>query len=224
MNCLEFRQRIGAEPTLFTPETEAHEKSCSACAQFRQDLLKMDRLIHRALSIEPQARTPTPVLKPSYRPVRWATAAVLVIGIMIGVSLWMVAPRNSLAVELVNHAKGEPESLVATRSAADPEQVAGILAQSRVRLRNDALLVSYVHRCWFRGHYVPHLAVQTASGPVTVMVLADEKRVAGPQSFNEAGFHGVLLPAPRGILAVLGNGIDASQAAQKVVGALDYQN
>ena len=222
MNCLEFRRLIGAEPTFFSPETEAHEASCPACAQFRQDLLKMDRLIHRALSIELQGRAPAPVFKPAYRPVRWAAAAIVVIGIMLGAALWIAAPRTSLAVELVDHVRGEPASLVATDNAADPAQVAAILAQSRVRLRNDALLISYAHRCWFRGHYVPHLGVQTTSGPVTVMVLAEEQQVAHPRSFDEAGFHGVLFPAPRGTLAVLGNGPGVSQAAQQLIGALDY--
>jgi len=49
---------------------------------------------------------------------------------------------------------------------------------------------------------VPHLVVQTANGPMTVMLLAHEK-VSGRQEFSEGGFAGVLLPAGEGSVAVL---------------------
>jgi len=50
---------------------------------------------------------------------------------------------------------------------------------------------------------VPHLVVQTPSGPVTVMVLVHE--AAGvPAQFDEQGYRGTIVPMPgHGSIAVL---------------------
>jgi hypothetical protein len=49
---------------------------------------------------------------------------------------------------------------------------------------------------------VPHLVVQTDRGPLTVMVLAHE-HVEKRGEFTEGDYHGVLLPAGSGGIAVL---------------------
>ena len=65
--------------------------------------------------------------------------------------------------------------------------------------------VVYAMTCPFHGRRVPHLVVQTAAGPVTVMLLANE-RSATRQEFSEGDLHGVLLPAGGGTVAVLTRG------------------
>jgi len=52
---------------------------------------------------------------------------------------------------------------------------------------------------------VPHLVVQTAQGPVTVMILRNQP-VSGRRTFNEQGMSGVIVPAPPGSIAVLTRG------------------
>jgi hypothetical protein len=69
-------------------------------------------------------------------------------------------------------------------------------------------MVSYASSCEFRGHHVPHLVIQTDSGPVTVMVLVHE-RVSKPVQFDEQGYRGVIVPvAGHGSIAVLTRGPD----------------
>jgi hypothetical protein len=64
-------------------------------------------------------------------------------------------------------------------------------------------IVSYAASCAFRGHRVPHLVVQTPSGPVTVMVLVHES-VSRPTQFDEQGYRGTIVPMPgHGSIAVL---------------------
>ena len=78
-----------------------------------------------------------------------------------------------------------------------------MLRDSRLRLSNGAGMVSYASSCAFRGHRVPHLVIQTESGPVTVMVLVHEG-VRKPVRFDEQGYRGVIVPvAGHGSLAVL---------------------
>jgi Protein of unknown function (DUF3379) len=67
-------------------------------------------------------------------------------------------------------------------------------------------VVSYASSCAFRGHHVPHLVIQTESGPVTVMVLVHEP-VPKSVRFDEQGYRGVIVPvAGHGSLAVLTRG------------------
>jgi hypothetical protein len=84
--------------------------------------------------------------------------------------------------------------------------LSGVLDESHLRLADGAGIVSYANSCGFRGHQVPHLVIQTASGPVTVMVLVHES-VAKPVQFAEQGYRGVIVPvAGHGSLAVLTRG------------------
>ena len=81
-----------------------------------------------------------------------------------------------------------------------------VLRDSHLRLAAGAGVVSYASSCGFRGHRVPHLVIQTESGPVTVMVLVHE-HAAKPVQFDEQGYRGVIVPvAGHGSLAVLTRG------------------
>ena len=82
---------------------------------------------------------------------------------------------------------------------------------------DTSMPVVYAMACPFHGRLVPHLVVQTASGPMTVMLLAHEK-VGERQEFSEGGFQGVLLPAGEGSVAVLmRNGKVPDAAATQVL-------
>jgi hypothetical protein len=79
----------------------------------------------------------------------------------------------------------------------------------------------------FRGHTVPHLVVQTDTGPVTVMVLTHEA-LRSAMRFNEQGYRGVIVPVRgHGSLAVLERGPDTDiktveAVAARVQSALDW--
>ncbi len=78
-----------------------------------------------------------------------------------------------------------------------------VLKDSKLRLLPAAGTVSYASSCSFRGHKVPHLVVQTPSGPVTVMVLVHEPLRKSVQ-FDEQGYRGTIVPMPgHGSIAVL---------------------
>ena len=82
-----------------------------------------------------------------------------------------------------------------------PAALADVLQTAGVQF-DTSMPVVYASACPFHGRRVPHLVVQTTNGPMTVMLLAHEK-VASRQEFSEGGYHGVLLPAGEGSVAVL---------------------
>jgi Protein of unknown function (DUF3379) len=231
MNCLEFRRIVGAEPHASTPDVVAHAAECPQCARYQSEMQQMDALIHRALNVQPrfdgeaeapQVAPPTAVPSPqrTRRRLQWGLAASVVLAVFLG-SLWLGYPRQTLAEQIVVHVEHEADSMVRTDTAVDRAALQDVLVRSGVRLR-DIGRVSYAMSCTFRGHHVPHLVVQTAGGPVTVLLLPEERAVSAPQKFAEGGYAGVILPAPRGAIAVLGEGAPVADVATTVLESIEY--
>jgi Protein of unknown function (DUF3379) len=120
------------------------------------------------------------------------------------VALWVLRPTDTLARDVVAHVQAEPDSWLATRHVS-AQSIGKALHGSGVELDITSDKVSYAQSCWFRGHYVPHLVVQTAQGPVTVMILRHEQ-VSRRRTFREAGMSGVIVPDGSGSIAVLSKG------------------
>jgi hypothetical protein len=219
MNCQEARLLIGADPSADDPLIAEHIAQCADCARYRQELRDMDRVVAAALRVEFDVAAPRATRVPR-RPL-WAIAASLAV-VIVGALAWLLNPRDTFAAQVVEHVHGEAFALVRTSQPTDPAGLADILSRSGVRLKPDAMLVSYASGCEFRGRIVPHLVVQTAQGPVAVMVLADESAQGKSQRIDEEGYRGVIVPAPRGALAVLGQDGDVASVAATVLDALDY--
>lgn len=226
MNCLELRRRVGAEPFTEDAEAAAHAGECAGCARYRQEMQAMDGVLARAMRIraepEPLARRkPSAGMGPRARR-RWlAMAASLVAGVLIAGTLWLSYPEPSLAREVIGHALHEPGSWTTERAVGEA-LLEEVLGPSRIRLRPGAGTVTYARRCFFEGHWVPHLVVQTAQGPVTVLMLT-HREVDAATRVEEQGFAGVVLPAPRGSVAVVGQepaGLEA--VAGQVFAAVDW--
>jgi len=221
VNCLEFRRAIGAEPFLGSAELQSHQASCAACARFAEEMRAFDKRIHRALLLDLDVldRNAEP-----HRPARarLALAASLAVAVLLASGLWLSRPAPTLAAQLAAHIAHEPEALSAT-VPLPPARVHAVLSQFGIALRGDPGAVVYARSCTFAGRDVPHLVVSTAAGPVTVMLLqrssAAPERIAMPQS------EGWLLPAGRGSIAVLGDGIpDLEGLARRIEAALVWQD
>jgi len=246
MECLEFRRETGADPRHLSAAAAAHRDACAACAESLRRTQALDEKILAALRVPvPDAMRSGATAAapgsggirgrrggsaghfarfPGIEPRRWmALAASIVGGVAIGSLLWLGSPRASLAEDVVKHMGHEPEAMVATSDAADPAEVAAVLERAGVHLRPGVGTVSYASTCPFRGEKVPHLVVQTAAGPMTVMVLRDEKVVA-PVDFDEGGYAGTIVPAGPGSIAVLGHApaADLQQVARLVHDAIQW--
>ena len=133
-------------------------------------------------------------------------AASVLVALVVAGGLWLGAPKSSLAADVVTHMAGEPQAWRRTDVPVPMPALEDVLRNSRLRLGTGAGIVSYAASCEFRGHRVPHLVVQTESGPVTVMVLVHE-HVHQSAQFDEQGYRGVIVPvAGHGSLAVLTHG------------------
>jgi hypothetical protein len=212
MDCATYRRTLMADPHDPDPTLREHRSGCEECNLYTDRLLRFESRLERALRV-PQAG-PTaapgiampPLRTPAYRR-RWlAMAASILVAATVAGGLWLGVPRSSLAADVVTHMREEPQAWRRTDVPVPTSALQGVLDESHLRLSNDAGLVSYANSCGFRGHQVPHLVLQTASGPVTVMVLVHEaaKKI---EPFEERGYRGVIVPvAGHGSLAVLTQG------------------
>ena len=221
MNCEEFRTIVGAEPNTTRPDVLAHAEQHPECARYREEMQAMDRLIYRALAVDVQPAA-APKL-PLFNPRVWRIAASVLItaAVVAFTSIWLLTPRDTFAAEVIAHINEEPDSLLITSESVDDELVERILGRAGIRLKPGAALVSYATPCDFHGRLSPHLVVQTEHGPVTVLVLPEEPP-RPRQNIDEEGFQGVVLPAPRGVIVVIGIGAPVDEVAQTVLGALEY--
>lgn len=211
----EARVLIGAAPGVVSAPLAEHLARCPQCTLFQQQMRRMDQDLARLLAAPlpqladtrvlglPLMRRAKPVV-PAF-PGLMALAASLVLCVGLGVLLWTLRPQPSLAAGVLNHVTLESGSwsTVAPMTAAATDAV---LAGADVSLDPADTVVTYARICLFNGHWVPHLVVRTASGPVTVMVLRQE-HIAARQSFRQNGYSGILVPTPTGgTLAVIVQG------------------
>lgn len=203
MTCDEARLLIGADPGAATTALEEHLATCAACARFRDEMRSLDADIRRALERPPDiARPRSDRQPPRWR--QWALAASVVLAALAVLGVWLLRPSDTLAREVVAHVQGEPDSWLATQHVS-AQGITQALHGAGVALDITSDKVMYAQSCWFRGHYVPHLVIQTARGPATVLILRHEQPRAR-RAFHEAGMSGVIVPAEQGSIAVLTRG------------------
>jgi hypothetical protein len=234
MNCLEFRRHVGAEPSSTLPAMLAHHEACATCARYRDEMRSLDRLLGRAMQIDvaPPSAHPGPysasgpdagrVTRSPARPRRWlAVAASLVAGVLVAATLWLSYPEPTLAAEVIGHVVSEPDAQKKGLPLA-AGAIAEVLEPSHVQLRPGMGTVTFAMRCVFEGHVVPHLVVRTEDGPVTVLLLAHRK-VAAAARIEADGYSAVVLPAPRGSIAIVGRNLPRIDAiAQQVFDSIDW--
>jgi len=217
MDCTRYRQSMLVQPRDPDPALSEHRKSCPDCDQFTARLLRFESRLERALGVafaEPASarglqmlvKASGPTVRSRSSPKGWlAMAASVLVAVVVAGSLWLGIPGSSLAADVVTHMREEPQAWLRTDVGVPDTTLQNVLRDSHLRLA-DAGVVSYASSCQFRGHHVPHLVVQTESGPVTVMVLVHDK-VSKPARFDEQGYRGVIVPVPgHGSLAVLTRG------------------
>jgi hypothetical protein len=205
MDHAQYRSAAMADPHDPDPDLRAHRESCAECRAFTEQLLRFEARLERALLIDiPTKPVVLPFAGRAQGPRRWmAMAASLLLALVVAGGVWLTLPQRSLAAAVVAHMAGEPDAWQLTDVPVPDADLNEVLKDSRLRLKPAAGVVSYASSCSFRGHKVPHLVVQTQSGPVTVMVLVHEA-VRNPKQFDEQGYRGTIVPVPgHGSIAVL---------------------
>ena len=234
MGHAQFRRALLADPHDPDPELRAHRESCDECAAFAERLLRFESRLERALRVDLPAGAdwvapdesavradangldrvvpfPVKARDPARRGATYgrgwlAMAASVLLAVVVAGVLWVAAPGASVAADVVTHMAEEPNAWRRTDVPVPDAELQEVLRNTHLRLAAGSAMVSYASSCKFRGHHVPHLVIQTDSGPVTVMVLVHE-HVSKQVQFDEQGYRGVIVPVTgHGSIAVLTHG------------------
>jgi Protein of unknown function (DUF3379) len=209
MDHTQYREGVMADPHSEDAELQAHRDACTECRAYTERLLEFESRLQRAMRIDmpvrahvlPFARKVAGAGSAGRRAI--ALAASVLLGAAVVSGVWLSLPQRSLAAAVVAHMAGEPDAWKRTDIPVDAPALQDVLRDSKLELKPDAGIVSYASSCSFRGHVVPHLVVQTPSGPVTVMVLVHEN-LRKSMDFSEQGYRGTIVPVPgHGSIAVL---------------------
>jgi len=208
MNCLEFRHVCLTEPDSRDSEFRAHAETCRACQAFLEEQRQMEERLRRVLAVAPPpGLTARVMLKQSFAPRHWlprlAVAATVLMAIAATSVTYLWNRPLLLEAEVLAHIQAEPEALAA-RGPADAGKLAAVLRVLGAQLDGVPGEVRYAGVCDIRRRPGAHLVLAGQHGPITVLLLPDE-RVPQRMMVGDASLEGVVLPVNGGSLAIVGN-------------------
>lgn len=232
MDELEFRKRVYANPEDPGPEAMAAARDNPAYQQILDQAVEIDERLRGATrDIDVPAGLEAELLQIArtdpvdgrdqpagpnrarvYRYYAIAASLLLIVGVVY-TQLLRPAP-GSLQSEVLAHLEQEQSQLEAIRAGSLGTEVplpvvTEVMNVAGARLRAgdylDTMAVRYANPCLILpGHDSAHLIVDTADGPLNVIVI-ENSPVAAELEFAEQGFRGVVVPLPAGNLILLGD-------------------
>ncbi len=137
-------------------------------------------------------------------PVWLATAAAIMMAAVFGVYTYNESTSvDSLAAQIIEHMDHEPYSRVVTDVPVNAGRLERVVPASVANLSPRNGLITYAESCEINGNKVPHLVVQGERGPVTIILLPDEK-IEAAMPFQGGNVNGVLIPVGDGSIAIIG--------------------
>lgn len=132
-------------------------------------------------------------------------------------------PGVQLAESVIEHIGPELGAMRPVSTSVGAGKLSAVLTPAGATLGDDVALVSYAKSCVINGRLVPHLVMQGADGPVTVLLMPEE-RVDGPVSIMRDGLEGVILPVgDSGSIAIIGRDAASVEAVrERALAAVSY--
>ncbi|MDH4124016.1 MAG: DUF3379 domain-containing protein [Gammaproteobacteria bacterium] len=229
MNCDEYRQLVGADPNF--DGGAGHRNECAACQAYRDEMRALDARIRQALLLEVPEFVP-PALQgvaienvvslPARRrvttPAWFALAASVALAAFVGLRFAGNAElsANELASEVLAHVTHEPDALRVTDVAVTDQHLGEVVPATIARMDHSAGLITFAETCPINGNDIPHLVIQGSSGPVTILLLPQEK-VSGVIELDDGHRHGLILPVGNGSVAIIGTKDEQLEQIQQQV-------
>lgn len=203
MNCVEFRQILGAAPGDLGVEAKHHAESCPGCQALLQESHSFEATLRAAFGDGVQVDIAVPPARPVFpRPGRRSfvlggAAAVAAATTAVIFRSW---PPGSLAEELVSHVT---TASLAKETPLQPQAIRDALSVAGIALLNPHLNVSFASNCQIRSRTSAHLVLPSRSGPVSAFLMP-AVAVEALDFFEETPWVGRLSPFETGSIAVIG--------------------
>jgi hypothetical protein len=151
------------------------------------------------------------------KPLWFAIAATVVLATSISLrTSSLFQTYESLAEEVLAHLDHEPGSLRITDVAVTEQRLARVVPASLASFERGTSLITYAQSCVINGNEVPHLVIQGQYGPVTILLMPEE-RVSESTPLDGETVKGVILPVGNGSIAIIGDREEPLEPIQKNV-------
>lgn len=243
MNCEEFEQSVLAEPQNDSDERRKHADDCPQCGRLLGRVMQLERRLSALMAVPVPAsiergtsdmaaldgeqsagdnvvalrrdgKTRSGLLRPAWLAV---AASVALVAVLVVRQAPFDAPSDGalLADAIVEHIEHELGAMRPASTSVGSRKLIEVLSPAGATLADETDLVSYAKSCVINGHLVPHLVMQGENGPVTVLLMPEE-RVDGPVSIMRDGLEGIILPVgERGSIAIIGRDAASVEAVRR---------
>lgn len=216
MNCLEFRRHILADPRRPGAGERAHAAECPACADFLDKQRDLDARLFEAMQVTPPDGLADRILVArGLRKRRWiwpVAASLMLTGALV--ALWPRLGADELGREAIAHVAHEPQAFTASYSVPD-DALATMLADQGVNLVRAVGRITYSTLCPVGSHTARHIVVRTAEGPVTLLLMPDDRQARQRAVTQADGMAALTIPAARGTITIVAGSVDQALAMEK---------
>ncbi len=210
MNCLDFQRQCLADPVRIDQELLKHVRTCGRCSEFFHEARSLDKKLAAVIRFDTPENLVSNILRqqPSHEHGKrnfshyFALAATLFIAVAIG----LVISWNYQDPDLDALVMAYVESAPAHRSPAasiDHGVMDGVLQPLGMALSRDFGPVLAARPCLIRGNDAAHLVVPGDKGRVDLLYMPYEE-IAKRTEVNRKDSRLILIPCPKGVLAILG--------------------
>lgn len=228
MNCTDIQTALAADPAF--KDESGHLQGCADCQAYQGDLKVLDQRMRAAMEVDvPKLNMPElpdldlsnvaalPVRRRMTAPLWFAVAASVALAMFVG--LRVGGPENveySLAEQVLAHVDHEPAALLPSKTPVAADRLQQVVPNNMATMNHEAGLITFAETCPINGNPIPHLVMQGEHGPITILLMPEEK-------INEAiildgeNIHGSILPVGDGSVAIIGTRGEQLENVQRSV-------
>jgi hypothetical protein len=207
MDCAEFQRRCTVDPRGPGAALRRHAAHCPDCAAHRERQRELDRWLREAFAVEVPSGLSERLLRPQ-RPVMrclgWPSARSvgLALALLGAVALGSLHAGHGLAWRVSVNA-AQMERMPMPPHTVPRRELQGMLAALGAELVGEIGAVAYCDLRSLDGHPAGRMLIAGRRGRV-VVVLMPGRPVTQRTPVGDGGLHGVVVPAARGSMGILG--------------------
>lgn len=211
MNCLEFRRICQIDPYTQGKEFHDHKDSCETCEIYFNEAMHFECDLNEALSIPvPEDLESRVILRQSIDSDKVsrhrfqlysAIAASFVLAVGLILSLYKINETGLDQIALDFYQRNA--SVLSVSQPLAGESMKGLLIEIGINLKQDLNNIEHVERCYVREKHGVYVVMGGIRGPVTVLFMPEEA-VVQRKLFADKTYHGLIIPCPRGSIAIIG--------------------
>jgi len=194
MNCLEFRQRLLANPAAVNPALLEHRESCEKCSSFALQLQQQEAELEQAMAVPVPPRLAERVLLANnLRKTRWwpyATAAAIILAItFVGSTFWQrdFHGNASWSEIALAHVLNE-RSTLHSNASLESSQLISNLAHFGLTLRHDLGRILFLEECDMPGGKGLHVVINSPEAGLVTLIIPPKGTVVEYGSSARDGF------------------------------------